>query len=1472
MGTLFDTIMDRFPGLFPDNDLSPLAERLAVDLAVQDAVPLPLSYEVTRGAGGPAIAYVIATSATVHANPFARTITFTDGSLWLVGAQLDPLIPADGFVGIAFATASLVIPIHLRPVPHPLPGPHPRPEQALAEQALAEQALAEQALAEQALAPLAAGAAIVVPFGTTAALTVQPGPSVAPSGDVDDDGAAATVAPPASASFDLSPDDGTVLTSLGDAAVTVYGGTAVLSGGASSVTFDAAQLEWVVGFATTSGPPVNCDTARSAVFRTSGSAPLLGGSWRLPVVRTTADRLGDAAGATIGLSLGAGLSTVWGHLSARVPLVEVSLAVRDGWLQLSAGTAAVRPMLDTYTMWEAGSDPDHPRPTSVTLHGSLTSTVTSTQSAASDVVRTTGCALEAHLDRPCLADGNLPRLDRLTATYTVGVNSSGPLLAIIATGSPNPYIVESYMLRNVLLRTDGLDALVMFASLDGSHATSGTLILAANLLRLTPTLPDPYAASLSADQQQHRTLLGGVVWTETETPKVQFEIVAPTVVAATPTRLQAPRGAILEGRLDTLYDVSSASDQLGVTMLADALAGAQIDGQTLGVSGETSALYALPQIAWEAVITEDSAGDRFVFPAFARNDGPSVNVNVATQELRPMTPDAFLDQFLTDFDRGADLVAHFTLPFGLEAEVFTVHTDPPSPAARPSLSLEAPDFGVETGGRQLAIAAPHNPYVVPVLPGRSFTTPDPADVGYPEAILDADIASFWNQKFQLGLPDGRPFVPLDRIALSGYGTSTFSDYLDRHPDVGVSEARFDVIVGRTSYALIQIQSMLCPWGVIVVNTTIFERDGAGWVQRRNTGWRAKSPGLFSFTGGPAAERGGVAAVLNVRNIVELGVPHVTAGVKDWSQVSFDTDVALFTAPSDPRGLTIQGGDNGLGQLAGTRFAGWIDLTVGALPTLGDVIDLMDVVHTADGRVAAEIVAGSSGPGTGIAMTLTGVDVAATVGGGLRTLGVALRGLPRLPRDGSWSVAKRTSSQPTPSPVDPLTPVPLVRYSGDQATWHLAEPADVVNLGAPATLYAIVQSTGTQKVLFEHPTISNVGQTPLTFVQTPKLADVGALLGSGGLLPNIASLLDFPSFGGFTPAGDGLHGQTLTVTTQLPDTTLIPVGPISVVLGTNLDPTMQPQLPALPQQSVITVVIDPTTTPRWSIEITNVAFKLLIDGSTSSDPLVAVIGDLYAADGAPPTVKNLQFAYGSQLTIVKQVLSGIEALAAALPGGGVSGLDVGFTGTKLRVRDAVSLPQLPLGLGYLQGISLDLGFEVDILTKSMTFNVGVGSDQNPFTWLASPLAGNGLLQLGAGDAGLGVRMQGGIGVGLGIDLAIASGSASVCIAVQLDTTKTPFGIMVLLTGNAAVDVLDGLASASLTLTAGLGVQVSPGPPGDLLEIPPDIEDFIAQTSITLTAEVAVAIHLSVCWLVHVDWSGSWSLSETVSGSALTSLLP
>jgi len=1404
--------------------------------------------DIKRGAGKSPVAHVTAASIKKIATAGKTVFSLTDGTVWFTGSLIDKRIQANSAVGLAFSKAELAV---TGTVPA-----SPGNKVAL---------LGAAQLARFAAVPLKAKK---------------------PAGPLSDDGADAKADFPSEVAFDLDPAS-IKLSVLKDAQITVYGQTIGLTGGPAKASYNAPFAVWIAHFADASATTLSCDAPASTVFVTSGEPAIATGGFAFPVSRAPTAALGfENAQGSLALILGKGLAAQWGNLPNAIPFANALLLLREGDMALGARTA-VRPFEDHYNLWET-PQPDA-KATSLVLRGERGTLVASLQNAKGDAVEVKGCTIAGHLDQPCLADGSMPSLGALRADY--GVHRGDPDTTLSIKAAPGRVsggafthllkLAETYVIENALLRVGPTQLLELKATLIAGRAVEGGLRLTSKLDALTPMLPHPYAASLSAGEALTRRLRAQVAWHDPKSPLLSFQLTAvdkagneiPIDVRES-ERQSIPVNARRDRGLDLLLDVSSFGDQLGVIFFPNALGAAGIEGQILTIPGNASALYALPQVSWEAVIAENDFGQRQIFPAFAEDDGPAAMVNVPTQELRRMTPAGFLEQFLTDYKKGADLAASFTLPFGLEAAVRTADKSPT--ALRPLFGTVRPQFKTQHGGMQLGIAAGHDKaHLLAAIPGTSFAATDTGDPDYPSDILDtppsAPVVNFWEAQFKTGLKPQGPFVPLERIDLSGYGASTFSHFTEDVP-VGVSEARFDVIVGRTAYTLIQLQSMILPWMIPVVNTTIFERDGAAWIQRRNTGWKARGPGIFAFKKkNPVVEKGGVTGVYAVRNIRDTGAVQVTAkNGKLYAPMYFDADLGIVTSAAS-HGLTIRGGDNGHGQLAGKGFIGYLDLTPSlTAPDMADVIALLDVVGSAGGPVAADVEVVK----TGIRLTLTGVDVAATTPPGTRTLGVALRGLPHLPRDGSWSVAKRGATQPTPSPVDALTPVPLVRHHSDLATWHMAEPADVTHLNKPATLYGILQSTGTQKLFFEHATIADVaGKNPLNCVQPPKLADVGSLLGSSGLLPAIASLLDFPAFDGFAATAGGLKAtNNLTKTTHIDDMTLIPLGPISVVLSTNDNPGQQPGGGAPANKSVVTAVIDPSKSPRWSVTITNVAFKLLVDGmGSSNDPLVAVIGDVSAADGSSPTLANVRFAYGSALSIVQDVLSGVQAIAEALPGGGASGLDVSFAGTKLRVRDAVSLPKLPLGLGYIEDISLNLGFDVDVLALDMSFYVGVGSPQTPFSWLASPLSGNGFLALGAGQT-LGVEMQGGIGVGLGIDLAIASGSASVVLAVRLDTTKVPFGIMVLLTGNASVDVLDGLASASLTLTAGLGVQVSPGPPEDLLQIPPDIEDFIAKTTITLSAEVDVAIHLSVCWVVHIDWSGQWAFSETVNGSALTSLLP
>ena len=181
----------------------------------------------------------------------------------------------------------------------------------------------------------------------------------------------------------------------------------------------------------------------------------------------------------------------------------------------------------------------------------------------------------------------------------------------------------------------------------------------------------------------------------------------------------------------------------------------------------------------------------------------------------------------------------------------------------------------------------------------------------------------------------------------------------------------------------------------------------------------------------------------------------------------------------------------------------------------------------------------------------------------------------------------------------------------------------------------------------------------------------------------------------------------------------------------------------------------------------------------------------------------------------------------------------------------------------------MGFDVALSPLDVSFVAGLGSQQSPFRWIVSPLAGTGVVQVEINSNELDVLVQGGLGLGLAIDLGIASGSASIALAVELNTGPDPFEIRGILSGRASVDVLQGLASATITLAAGLGII----PPPQLFKppflppqlLPPPTE--IPELTIGLTASVSAGIHISICWVVDVDWDGYWQFRQDITTPAI-----
>jgi len=303
---------------------------------------------------------------------------------------------------------------------------------------------------------------------------------------------------------------------------------------------------------------------------------------------------------------------------------------------------------------------------------------------------------------------------------------------------------------------------------------------------------------------------------------------------------------------------------------------------------------------------------------------------------------------------------------------------------------------------------------------------------------------------------------------------------------------------------------------------------------------------------------------------------------------------------------------------------------------------------------------------------------------------------------------------------------------------------------------------------------------------------------------------------------------------------------------------------------LTYTVDSSASPSWSLSVGPLSFEVIVPIFGNS-PVIIITGGFYADEHTKAGLTNLNVHMGSALSAVQAVFSKLQALAQFLPGGAGANLNVSVSNGAINVSDSFTIGDLPLGLGDLTDVSLDLGLNVQLSPISVDFSVGIGNPGNPFNWIVSPLAGNGLMDLGVKANQPSFTIQAGIGLGLAIDLGIASGSASIAIAVQLNVTGNSITIMAILSGQASVDVLDGLASASLTLTAALGFGLAPIVPPVVFNPPlPALPTSVTlgPETVTLLASCSVGIHLTVCWVVSVSWDGSWSFSQSITTPQIT----
>jgi hypothetical protein len=654
---------------------------------------------------------------------------------------------------------------------------------------------------------------------------------------------------------------------------------------------------------------------------------------------------------------------------------------------------------------------------------------------------------------------------------------------------------------------------------------------------------------------------------------------------------------VFEQEQFALLDVSTNADQMGVSFAwfnarsaednnftffrtqqpkaaqGDASSAFPLQIRELDLTAESRFVraFTVPQLSWEGLVNLTApkvSGDPPVGANFYPNDGGPTRLFNDSIELVAIAPIPVTEFLVKDFEQRKDgfTGALFTLPFGLKsfAEFSRKSASQPVPA---KVGFNRPDYAQSEvkGGLQIRVDAPPNLPESPIFKGGTLQLNNVLDGSFTPTFtgtLGSSVGEIFNEEFFFSASGTTGYkqrgVPLTRIDFSGYGASIFSHWQNPNAAIAAtSQAHFDVFVGRTAQEVIQVRSVVYPWGIHVVRTITMFRGSSGYVFRFDTGWQAESDGIydFSYKGYDPVKNpdgswkvidrpnpyefhpGVIKGVFKVRNIRETeAVPHFTATwiknpgdeyvddngaivkatvvineIVDLQPLYFDADVEIDYVTTGAVG----------GRVPSKGMLGYVQLSPRGEPLSPALFSqlLNSQFGAIGGPVDCVIDIGKSHQ----LMRISRVDVNASAdGAGNNIFPSAARGAVVLSKDGSWSVVQHNQGTGEVSPVDPQAAIPLIRRgrldSKSQTTdttatdlIRLANPIDLVKTNASTRNFGFLQSTGTQKALFRQPSFQD-GLSELLSLK-PDFADAFRILNSAGIFPNVqdALSLDLGSF-------------------------------------------------------------------------------------------------------------------------------------------------------------------------------------------------------------------------------------------------------------------------------------------------------------------------------------------------------------------------
>ena len=601
----------------------------------------------------------------------------------------------------------------------------------------------------------------------------------------------------------------------------------------------------------------------------------------------------------------------------------------------------------------------------------------------------------------------------------------------------------------------------------------------------------------------------------------------------------------------------------------------QAEGMKVVSQGLNVKTFTVPQISWEPlinitapVISGDPPGG---FNYYPNDGGPMHIINTGTDSVAlapiPLT-DYLLENFKDDTEEFKAL-SFLTLPFGMRALALlenkhtatlpdgTVHTRTGS-----KFTFNSEEFENKiVGGRQIRLDAGEalitgesNMFVGSTVQINNVLDFQGNTTG--NSTLGRTVTDIFNKEFLL-----QPFelirqrgVPLTRIDLSGYGATTFSNWLNPSAAfAATSQAKFDVVVGRCAHEIIQVVSIIYPWAIKVVRTITMYRVGTGYVYRHDSGWRAESEGRFDFryfvNENPTDKiekespfeihPGIVKGLFNVQNIIETDAIKVEEGqmvsakfvdsdglyknnpatgdVLDFKlqPVYFDADIEVENLTTGFVEKTVRGEKKKV--VPSKKIVGYVQSAPRGIPITKDT--LRNLVTVQLGAIGGPLDCEVNLANSDQKMRLNRFDFNNSFGDNGSDITYALtgRGSVLLPKDGSWSMVKHERSNGDVSPVPADFSIPVIRkgklltpkeqpatieITPENALLRIADPADLLRQPTNSTVnFGFLQSTDTQKALFLAPSFE-WGSKKLNSKIPPLFVDAFRIVNSKGIFPNI----------------------------------------------------------------------------------------------------------------------------------------------------------------------------------------------------------------------------------------------------------------------------------------------------------------------------------------------------------------------------------